>query len=315
MAKKKLDEDEILIPEFSPEDQTAKKLPLDIMDGKIPINEFMSIPIDRIVPFSGKQGSDFQTYGETLKQAMIDSIKEHGVIEPLCVRPMEGGKFELLAGESRWVHAKAAGLTRVPCHIMNVDNNEARSIFSLTNLLRRDMSVRDKVNGWWHYYESMRSKNKLSELRESIENENTQLVAAEHGGMLQWRQIMRYVKMHDLIPDWMNRMENEKLSLRVGYRLAFFPEEVQTFLLKFTPTESQIEFLYHIYTGKDSNTTWSLEFAEQYLTPKPAKPKTEFSKIRSRVVKAAEKHLRIEDYERAEEIIEEALKLYYEKSN
>ena len=317
MAKKKLlDDEEIQVPDFTPENNTAKKLPLDISDGKTPINEFMSIPIDRIDPYSGKQGSDFHRYGDGLKQAMIDSIKEHGIIEPLSVRPKEGGRFELLAGESRWEHAKAAGLTHVPCHIMRVDDNKARSIFSVTNLLRRDLSIRDKINGWWHYYESMRAQGKLNELRQSAEDRTLQAAAEGEGGMLQWRQITRYVKMHDLISPWIDRMEHEKLSLRIGYRMAFFPEEIQEFLLKFDISDTQAEYLYKVFEGATENTEWSFEFAEAYLTKKTViTEKTAFSKVKSKAVRAVQAGLREEDYDRAEEVISKALKLYYDQTN
>lgn len=315
-AKKKLMEEEIQVPEFTPENNTAKKLPLDISDGKSPINEFMSVPIDRIDPYSGKQGSDFHRYGEGLKQAMIDSIKEHGVIEPLSVRPKEGGRFELLAGESRWEHARAAGLTHVPCHIMRVDDDKARSIFSLTNLLRRDLSVRDKINGWWHYYESKRAQGKLNELRQAAEDKTLQSAAESEGGMLQWRQILRYVKMHELISPWIDRIENEKLSLRTGYHIAFFPDEIQEFLLKFDINETQAAFLYKVFCGETENTEWSLEFVEEYLTKKqPSTTKTAFSKVKSKVVKAVQIHLKADDYERAEEVISKALQLYYEQNS
>lgn len=313
--KKMLDDDEVQVSSFTPEANTAKKLPLDISDGKTPINEFMSVPIDRIDPYSGKQGSDFHRYGEGLKQAMIDSIKEHGIIEPLSVRPKEGGRFELLAGESRWEHAKAAGLTHVPCHIMRVDDDKARSIFSLTNLLRRDLSIRDKINGWWHYYEAMRAQGKLNELRQSAEDKNLQAAAEGEGGMLQWRQILRYVKMHDLISPWIDRMENEKVSLRTGYRVAFFPVEIQEFLLKFEFNDTQAAYLHKVFLGEMENTEWSLDFAEEYLTKKPViKEKPAFSKVKSHVVKAAQANLRVEDYDRAEEVISKALKLYYEQA-
>ena len=109
---------------------TTEKMPVPINGGKTSINEYMNIPIDQLIPFRNKQGSDFSRKDSEFFQGLVDSIRESGIIDALSIRPVAPSQYEILAGETRWLAAQEAGLTVVPCHIMkNVDDNRARRIF------------------------------------------------------------------------------------------------------------------------------------------------------------------------------------------
>ena len=74
------------------------------------------------------------------------SIKERGVLEPILVRP-KAGRYEIIAGERRYVASKRAGLREIPCIEMRVEDNEAMEIALIENLQRKDLDVFEEADG------------------------------------------------------------------------------------------------------------------------------------------------------------------------
>ena len=163
--------------ERSATDATSK-LPIDSAGAGRALSNFQDIPVDMLHPCTLKGTSDYSKYGSLLQEQVVESMKEHGVLEPLIVRksPIEMSKYEILAGEQRWTNAKAAGLKTVPCRIMDLDDDAARNIFHITNLLRRDLSPRDLIYGWYNYYTQIKGGNSADE---AINVEITKAVAQE----------------------------------------------------------------------------------------------------------------------------------------
>jgi ParB family chromosome partitioning protein len=82
---------------------------------------------------------------ETMKQ-LTDSVRQHGVLQPLLVRPRNGG-FELVAGERRYRAAREAGLTTVPVAVREMNDREAGEIALLENLQREDLNPVEETEG------------------------------------------------------------------------------------------------------------------------------------------------------------------------
>ena len=78
------------------------------------------------------------------------SIKENGVIQPIAVRPKnyEEGKFEIIAGERRWLAAQNAGLNEVPVVILNIDDQKSLEIAIVENVQRQDLNVIEEARGY-----------------------------------------------------------------------------------------------------------------------------------------------------------------------
>jgi ParB family chromosome partitioning protein len=74
------------------------------------------------------------------------SIKEKGVLEPILVRP-KAGRYEIIAGERRYVASRRAGLKELPCIEMSVEDNEAMEIALVENLQRKDLDVFEEADG------------------------------------------------------------------------------------------------------------------------------------------------------------------------
>ena len=83
---------------------------------------------------------------EPLKE-LADSIRERGVMQPLLVREIEGGRYEIIAGERRFRAAKLAGLNEVPVRILEVDDQAAAAIALIENMQREDLNPLEESRG------------------------------------------------------------------------------------------------------------------------------------------------------------------------
>lgn len=329
MSRKALvsEDDELDVLAAAP-GSTLDKMPTDISGGRALLTNCFSIPVDQLVPFSSKDGMDFSRLEGELEEEFIDSVRTDGVIELLTVRPKKAAanskeKFEILSGETRWRSAKAAGLKTVPCQVLNVTDEKAHKIFSLTNLFRRDMKPSDKVRGYYHYYKYMIEANQIKELQKGIQKKDVQL-AGEAVEEMSYRQLMYYVAMTKLIPEWLARFDKGTVSVKAGSVIAAFPEDIQRLMLPYPVTENSIRFLKDVYSGKNKDIIWSENLIQETLekrkAPKaeetdPAKAAEEnhFRKVRKHIIRAVHGALRPTDYDNAQSVISEALKLYYEK--
>lgn len=87
-----------------------------------------------------------QVFGEDALAELTDSIRRHGVIQPLSVRRV-GTSYELIAGERRLRAAQAAGLSEIPCIVMNMDDTESGVVALVENLQRQDLDFVEEAQG------------------------------------------------------------------------------------------------------------------------------------------------------------------------
>jgi len=78
---------------------------------------------------------------------LADSIREQGVMQPILVRPIEGGRFEIIAGERRWRAAQKAGLREVPALVKNVPDQAALALALIENIQREDLNPIEEAQG------------------------------------------------------------------------------------------------------------------------------------------------------------------------
>ena len=86
-------------------------------------------------------------FDEDALAELADSIAKHGVIQPLLVRPMPDGSYQLVAGERRWRASRMAGLTEVPVVIKELSDDEAMALALIENLQREDLSAIEEAQG------------------------------------------------------------------------------------------------------------------------------------------------------------------------
>ena len=102
------------------------------------------LPINEIVP---NKDQPRKTFDEAALNELADSIKQHGVLQPLLVRPIAGGGYQLVAGERRWRASRIAGLKEVPVIIKELSDTEAMQLAIIENLQREDLNPIEEAEG------------------------------------------------------------------------------------------------------------------------------------------------------------------------
>ena len=97
----------------------------------------LQVHVEDIIPNRFQPRLSFDEEG--LKE-LADSIKEHGIIQPLVLRKL-GDKYEIIAGERRYKAAQMAGLTTVPAVIANIDDKKSAEVALVENVQRRDLTM------------------------------------------------------------------------------------------------------------------------------------------------------------------------------
>jgi ParB family transcriptional regulator, chromosome partitioning protein len=95
------------------------------------------IPLDLI---AANPRQPRKAFGESELRELADSLREHGVLQPVLVRPLAGGRYELLAGERRWRAARLAGLERIPAVVRAAQDDDRLEIAVIENMARQDLN-------------------------------------------------------------------------------------------------------------------------------------------------------------------------------
>ena len=106
---------------------------------------YQLLPIYKVEPNPDQPRRDFD---EEELQALADSIGEHGIIQPLTVRELKSGYYQIIAGERRWRAARLANLSEVPVVIIEADDKKAMELALIENLQRQDLNPVEEALGY-----------------------------------------------------------------------------------------------------------------------------------------------------------------------
>src|SRR5688500_11841274 len=122
----------------------ANEPPADSEVVQTPANEISVELIDRN-PFQPRKEFERDSLLE-----LAESLMTHGMLQPLLVRPHNGG-YQLIAGERRWLAAKEAGMDTVPCRILQLEDKNVCEVALVENLQRKDLSDLEKAKAFQEY--------------------------------------------------------------------------------------------------------------------------------------------------------------------
>ena len=101
------------------------------------MNEIVSLKISQIEP---NRNQPRRSFDEDALQELADSISEHGVLQPILVRQLEDGRYQIIAGERRFRAAKLAALTEIPALVMETDDQTASQLAIIENIQRENLN-------------------------------------------------------------------------------------------------------------------------------------------------------------------------------
>lgn len=117
----------------------------DFTEEPLEKSAYQQLPIYKVEPNPDQPRQDFD---EEELQALADSITVHGIIQPLTVREMPNGYYQIIAGERRWRAARMANLSDVPAVIIEADDKKAMELALIENLQRQDLNPLEEALGY-----------------------------------------------------------------------------------------------------------------------------------------------------------------------
>ena len=123
----------------------GKGLDALFMDNSAAESSIVSLRLSEIEP---NKDQPRKTFSQESLNELADSIKEHGVLQPLLVRPLPTGGYQLVAGERRWRASRIAGLKEVPVVIREMNEEETMEIALIENLQREDLNAIEEASGY-----------------------------------------------------------------------------------------------------------------------------------------------------------------------
>lgn len=233
-----------------------------VQDTPVSVNGIVSIPVEEIHPF---HDHPFRLYeGERLED-MVQSIREHGVLNPVIVRKATRG-YEMLAGHNRTNAAKIAGLTEVPAIVKtNLSDEDAYVYVIETNLLQRsfaELLPSEKAAVLVARYEKINSQGKRNDIRQEIEaleetcghdvhksrkrtcghdvhkSQKSRDGLGEEYGMT-GRNIARYMRLDRLIPEFKDAVDKGTLAMVAAVDLSYLNVKMQKMIQQVAEAEGK----------------------------------------------------------------------------
>ena len=120
---------------------------LDYLFGENSTDDNLAVEL-RLSEIEPNKNQPRTNFDEESLLELSESIKTHGLLQPIVVRPMTGGTYQIVAGERRWRASRLAGLTTVPVIIKDLDDKETTELALIENLQRKDLNAVEEALGY-----------------------------------------------------------------------------------------------------------------------------------------------------------------------
>ena len=236
---------------------SAKKVELASVDDLFSTEEsradaqrekIVEIPLSELHPF---KGHPFKVKDDEAMMETADSIKQYGVLVPAIARPDPEGGYELVAGHRRRRASELAEKETMPVIIRDLDDDAATIIMVDSNLQRESLLPSERAFAYKMKLEAVKHQGARTDLTSRQVGEKSQTSiqkVADQAGESQ-RQVQRYIRLTELIPELMDMVDEKKVALNPAYELSFLKKEEQVDLLdamdseQATPSLSQAQRL------------------------------------------------------------------------
>lgn len=191
-----------------------------------------SLPLDRLMPFPNHP---FKVLDDEKMLETVESIKERGVLVPILVRPTNDGNFEIVSGHRRHHASLLAGKTEIPAIVREMDDDTAILLMVDSNLQREELLPSEKAFAYKMKLDAMKRqtgrkpRENDSQLGNHFDTRKSSDILAEQTGDSK-NQIFRYIRLTNLIPDLLNRVDNKTIAFNAAVEVSYLTEPEQKML-------------------------------------------------------------------------------------
>jgi ParB family chromosome partitioning protein len=172
----------------------------------------------------------FKEYVNTSRyQSLKESVKLNGITNPLIVRLTDDGKYQILSGRHRYLVAKELNLLEVPCIVKkNLSDDDAEIILLDSNLCQREeLLPSEKAFSYKQKNDILKRKGVRTDLYNDSNKgiKSVEIIASTMGSSKS--EVIRYIRLTNLIPKFLDRLDSKTMPISVGYALSFLSEDSQ----------------------------------------------------------------------------------------
>lgn len=208
-------------------------------------------------------------------QELVDSIREQGVLVPVIVRPMpadRGEGYELIAGHRRKHACELLGLGTIPAIVQDLDDDAATIVMVDSNLQREELLPSERAFAYRMKMDAMKRQGARTDLTSGQKVSSVEEIAQDAGESR--KQIQRFIRLTELIPELLDRVDEKKIPLNSAYNLSFMKPEDQKMVAEILKTtDSSVSLAQAVQLrGSSQDGSFSFDIAYSALCSKPAPP-------------------------------------------
>ena len=219
---------------------SAKKIELASVDDLFSTEEsrqdeqlekIQEIPLSELHPF---KDHPFKVKDDYAMIETADSIKKYGVLVPAIARPLPDGGYELVAGHRRRRASELAGKETMPVIVRDLDDDAATIIMVDSNLQRENLLPSERAFAYKMKLEAIKHQGARTDLT-SVQVEqklSARDQVAKEAGERSGIQVMRYVRLTELIPELLDMVDEKKIAFNPAYELSFLKPDEQQMLVE-----------------------------------------------------------------------------------
>ena len=203
------------------------------------------LPIDKLKPF---EGHPFYVKDDDDMEQLTESIRQQGVLNPIMVRPLDTGEYEVISGHRRLHACKKAGIEKIPAFICSMDRSEAVVAMVDSNLHREKLLPSEKAFAYKMKMDAMKHQGKALG---QVGHKSRDAISETESG----RQIQRYIRLTNLIPGILQKVDSGEIALTPAVELSYLDKDTQEIVLDAmeqedcTPSYSQTVRLKKLYNS------------------------------------------------------------------
>ena len=194
------------------------------------VEHVQQLKLSELVPF---KNHPFKVKDDEDMEKTVESIRQFGVLNPVIVRPLEEGGYEIVSGHRRCHASELAGLETVPGIVRDLDDDAATILMVDSNLQRETILPSERAWAYKMKYDAVKHQGERKDLTSSqvgMKLQTLDLLGSDIGESR--NQIHRYIRLTNLIPDLLEMVDNKELAFNPAVELSYIKPSEQTEFLE-----------------------------------------------------------------------------------
>ncbi len=212
--------------------EKIKLASIDELLGVVNEESAMEIEISKIHPF---KNHPFKVLDDEKMQDLVESVKINGVLTPVLLRMDENEEYEMVSGHRRMHAAQLAGLTTIPAIVRELSDDDAIVAMVDANIQREELLPSEKAFAYKMKHEAMKKQGCRTDLTlgQNVPKLKRTTEAIADGTGESYKQIQRYIRLTELIPELLDLVDNKKLQFTVAVDISYIDKEVQEWIYEY----------------------------------------------------------------------------------